>query len=220
MDFDSQIDAAGCKLNAFRPGTVDVIVEGNQYTIDRFFLERDSPVLRELFAELREGDPVYALSGATKAELEHLLWVYYKTSIARDPWAPITVWKDILKLADMWKMEQIKDHALGHLRRGKMDAMEKIKHCEREDVPTYEAKEAYMELCTRTEPLTAADFQVLGMDIGLRIMQIRERILASRVPQAGIKPQSEGEIVDDVIGRAPPPTVLASEMGAEFDLYC
>ncbi|KAJ7651368.1 hypothetical protein FB45DRAFT_859923 [Roridomyces roridus] len=198
MEFD--LDAAGCKLDAFRSGSrfVDVIVEGNPYKIDRFFLERDSHVLKEMFSS---ETTAHTLSGVTKAELEHLLWIYYNPRLD-DYWAPISVWRDALKLADMWEMTQIRYLALSHLKRAKMDIIDRIKLCEREDVVTCEARDAYLAICTREQPLTPTEFQALGMDSVLRIMQIRERIMASRGSQSGNQPAAES-IIDDVIGVFP-----------------
>lgn len=91
-NFDLQ--AAGCSLDSFDSATVNLIVgslgilissgteqiqvEGNQYTVPRFFLIRDSPVLCEMFSTptdtVREA---WTLAGVTREELEHLLWVYY-----------------------------------------------------------------------------------------------------------------------------------------------
>ncbi|KAJ7174668.1 hypothetical protein C8R46DRAFT_1081547 [Mycena filopes] len=70
-------------LDSFDASTVDLIVEGNKYTVHRFFLDRDSPVLREMFKSppaTEGGAPSWTLSGVTKIEFEHLLWMYY------NPW--------------------------------------------------------------------------------------------------------------------------------------
>jgi hypothetical protein len=67
-------------LWVFTPSGVDESqVEGQQYTIHRLFLVRDSPVLREMFSRAVDtsGEPVYTLAGVTKDEFEHLLWLYY-----------------------------------------------------------------------------------------------------------------------------------------------
>ncbi|KAJ7506944.1 hypothetical protein B0H11DRAFT_1969596 [Mycena galericulata] len=202
MNFD--LKAAGCSLDSFDAGTVNLIVEGKEYKVNRFFLNRDSPVLREMFSSpVDTTEPAWTLSGVTKEELEHLLWIYYNPSIEHY-WAPTAVWRDILKLADMWQMTGIKYIALNHLSRAKFDPIEKIKLCERDDVGRYQAREAYIQVCTREEPLTSTEFQALGMDPVLRIMQIRERILANRHSREGQETLSEEDIVDDTIGRWPP----------------
>ncbi|KAJ7174679.1 hypothetical protein C8R46DRAFT_1252584 [Mycena filopes] len=121
-----------------------------------------------------------------------LLDEYYRS-------APAAVWRDALKLADMWKMDRVKTMAIRKLLDTKLKTVERITLCERDDVERWLARAAYLKICTRTEPLTSAEFQALGMDLGLRIVQIRERIIASRNGEG----QSEGDIVDDVIGREP-----------------
>jgi len=205
MGFDLDIKAAGCSLDSFDVGTVNLIVEGKQYRVNSFFLNRDSPVLREMFLAPREPsdtEPAWTLSGVTKEELEHLLWLYYNSSI-EEYWAPSTVWHDILKLADMWQMTGIKYIALDHLRGAKFDPIEKIKHCERNSIGRYEARDAYIWVCTREESLTPTEFQTLGMDLVLLIMQIRERIIANRRPAKGEETAREKDIVDAMIGMAP-----------------
>ncbi|KAJ7433219.1 hypothetical protein FB451DRAFT_1110935 [Mycena latifolia] len=213
MGFDLNIKAAGCSLDSFHVGYVNLIVEGKQYRVNSFFLYRDSPVLREMFLAPRDDsdtEPSWTLSGVTKEELEHLLWLYYNSSI-EGYWAPSAVWHDILKLADMWQMSRTKSIALNHLRGAKFDPIEKIKHCERDDVGRYQAREAYIQVCTREESLTATEFQALGMDLVLQIMQIRERILIYRRATGELRePLScEEDIVDDMIGREPPSPLIS-----------
>ncbi|KAF7342187.1 BTB domain-containing protein [Mycena venus] len=193
-------------LDSFDATNIRVIVEGNQYTIHRFFLSRDSPVLREMFSaplEVAQEDATYTLSGVTKEEFEHLLWVYYNPSI--DYYlAPIAVWRDILKLAEMWKMTRVGHIAQKHLRSAPLDPIEKIKLCERD---RYEAREAYIQVCTRKEGLSVTEFQALGMDLVLLIMQIRERIIANR---QGPEVADEAAIVEDMIGRPSPQILVAT----------
>ncbi|KAJ7666661.1 hypothetical protein DFH06DRAFT_1040145 [Mycena polygramma] len=189
-----------CSLNSFDSANINVVVEGNQYTIHRFFLARDSPVLREKFSTpVGNKNAAYTLEGITKEELEHLLWVYYNPLIEHYL-APIAVWRDALKLADMWKMDRIKEIALGHLLSAELDPIERIQLCEHDGVNRYNAKDAYIKICTREESLTPAEFQALGMDVVLLVMQIRERILASRRDQPEANEVNIGNIVDNAIG--------------------
>ncbi|KAJ7664390.1 hypothetical protein DFH06DRAFT_1187639 [Mycena polygramma] len=188
-----------CSLNSFDSTNINVVVEGNQYTIHRFFLARDSPMLCEKFSTpVGNGNAAYTLEGITKEELEHLLWVYYNPQIEHYL-APIAVWRDALKLADMWKMDRIKHIALRHLLRAELDLIEKIQLCEHDGlgVGRYDARDAYIKICTREESLTPAEFQALGMELVLLVMQIRERILASRRDQPEV---NIGNIVDNAIG--------------------
>lgn len=98
----------------------------------------------------------------------------------------------------MWQMYRIQCLARGHILRYKnLDPIEEIKLCE--DC-RYDAKDAYIKVCTREEALTSTEFQVLGMDLVLLIMQIRERIIANR---RGSESAREEDIVVDMIGREP-----------------
>ncbi|KAJ7721604.1 hypothetical protein B0H16DRAFT_1896401 [Mycena metata] len=185
-------------------GTVTVIVEGQEYKVHSYFLCRDSPVLREMFQSPVETlQPRWPLDNVTKSEFEHLLWIYYNPLLDYYS-APLDTWRDVLKLADMWKMKRATDLALGKLMRpGRLNSKELIALCERDDLKNYRwrAREAYIEICTRAEPLTPEEFQAFGMDAVLLIMQIRERIVANRHSTDLEKPREE-DIVDDVIGRA------------------
>jgi hypothetical protein len=115
----------------------------------------------------------------------------------------MATWRDILKLAEMWKMTQIQNLAINHLLSATpLGPIERIMLCERDGWCTrYDAKAAYVEVCAREEPLTAAEFQVLSMDVVLLIMQMRERILVNR-HQPGTEKRDE-DIVEDIIGPAP-----------------
>ncbi|KAJ7861716.1 hypothetical protein B0H14DRAFT_2741694 [Mycena olivaceomarginata] len=155
-----------CSLDSFDSANVNLIVEGTKYKIHRFFLSRDSPVLREMFSKPKEQgagrEPEWTLSDVTKSELEHLLWVYYNPSINSHS-ANIAVWRDLCE------------------------------DCR------YNAKDAYIKVCTREEALTSTDFQVLGIDLVLLIMQIRERIIGNRRESE----RTEEDIVVDMIGIEP-----------------
>ncbi|KAJ7166115.1 hypothetical protein C8R46DRAFT_1097114 [Mycena filopes] len=190
-------------LDSFDASTVDLIVEGNKYTVHRFFLDRDSPVLREMFKSPPVTEGGWTLSSVTKIEFEHLLWMYYNP-VLDYYFAPRAVWRDVLRLADMWKMDRLKRIALHKLLAKRLKSIERIALCERDDAGRWMAKAAYIEICTRTEPLTSAEFQALGMDTVLLIMQIRERIIASRSGEEQGAPGAVGAIVDDIIGTAPP----------------
>ncbi|KAJ7301898.1 hypothetical protein DFH08DRAFT_978329 [Mycena albidolilacea] len=191
-----------CSLDSFDSTNVNLIVEGTKYKIHRFFLSRDSPVLREMFSKPKEQaagrEPEWTLSDVTKSELEHLLWVYYNPSInSYSANLNIAVWRDVLKLADMWQMYRIQRIARGHiLGYQNLDPIEKIKLCE--DC-RYDAKDAYIKVCTREEASTSTEFQVLGIDLVLLIMQIRERIIGNRRESE----RTEEDIVVDIIGREP-----------------
>ncbi|KAF7366278.1 BTB domain-containing protein [Mycena sanguinolenta] len=78
MTFASE---SGFSLDSLNSAIVNLSVEGTQYRVDRFFLDRDSPVLREMFSRPMEiavdEEPVWILSDVTKEEFENLLWIYY-----------------------------------------------------------------------------------------------------------------------------------------------
>ncbi|KAJ7713554.1 hypothetical protein B0H16DRAFT_542135, partial [Mycena metata] len=185
---------------------VTLVVEGQKYRVDSYLLCRDSSVLREMFHSPFEGpgEPDYSLENVTKSELEHLLWVYYNP-LLNEYSAPVDTWRDVLKLADMWKMTRAKDFALDKLMRQRgLSPNEWIVLFERDDLKgsRWRAKKAYLEVCTRVEPLTPAEVHAFGTDAVLLIRQIRERIAANRHSPDAEK-VSEGHIVDDVIGMAP-----------------
>jgi hypothetical protein len=116
-------------------------------------------------------------------------------------------------------MVAIKNMALSHLQRARLNPIEKIKLCEREDLERYESRKAYIQVCTREESLSAAEFQGLGMDSVLLIMQIRERIIANRRLDKQEMLSEEG-IVDDVIGRHPPYSVMPCVDDGTYDTHC
>ncbi|KAJ7253897.1 hypothetical protein C8J57DRAFT_1722280 [Mycena rebaudengoi] len=140
-----------------------------------------------MFTAAQEVSPLepYTLQGVTKGELENLLWVYYNHDL-ESYYAPIIV-----------------TLALNHLGRAELDAIEKIKFCERDDLGRWQARDAYIEICTREWPLTSAEFQALGMDIVLLIMQIRERIIANRRAEARLR-----AAVRTDVGREARPCIL------------
>jgi hypothetical protein len=119
----------------------------------------------------------------------------------------------------MWQMTRIKYIALSHLRGAKFDPIEKIKDYERDHVARYMARDAYLQVCTREESLTPAEFQALGMDLVLLIMQIRERIIANRQPAEGKEKSRDEDIVDAMIGMEPP-SMLSGRYNDSDGTYC
>ncbi|KAJ7095539.1 hypothetical protein C8R44DRAFT_644958 [Mycena epipterygia] len=175
------------------------------YTVHRYFLCRDSPILKAMFERPRvagSDPPTYDLSDqVNNEELEHLLWIYYNPEINVYE-APPDTWRNILRLADMWQMARIKTIALEKLMQAELPTIERIMLCERHNLTRDRtALGAYLEVCTREAPLTAAEFQTLGINVVLKIVAARERIIANRAASERVP---EEDIVADAMGLRDP----------------
>ncbi|KAJ6489422.1 hypothetical protein DFH09DRAFT_948141, partial [Mycena vulgaris] len=169
--------------------------------VHRHFLCRDSPILNDMVQRTASGtNSVLTLDNVTKEEFQHLLWMYYKPheiETETDDEVPPVVWRDILKLADLWQMTRIKDIAVESWMKTELDPAVRITLCERPDVERSRARDAYMKICTREAPLTAGEMKILGTDLFLRIMETRERIIALR--QVPTQPGAVEEMVEDAL---------------------
>ncbi|KAJ7200921.1 hypothetical protein B0H12DRAFT_541176 [Mycena haematopus] len=153
------------------------------FRVHQYFLHRDSPVLRDMMPlEIAPNgpEPIFHLDGVRSKDFEQLLWLYYNPAVTAYD-APKNTWRAILKLADLWEMENIKKIALDNLlKSGDLDPLERIMLCERGDLSRDQATEAYINVCTREAPLTMAELKTLSTEVILIITSAREQIIALR----------------------------------------
>ncbi|KAJ6617103.1 hypothetical protein B0H10DRAFT_2034744 [Mycena sp. CBHHK59/15] len=163
-------------------GMIMFQAENVLFRVHEYFLHRDSPVLRDMMPiEISPTgpEPIFHLDGVRSKDFELLLWLYYNPAVTVYD-APPDTWRSILKLADRWEMDKIKNIALGNLMKADLDPVERIMLCEREDLSRDLATEAYISVCTREAPLTLDELQMLSAEVTMIITSVREQIIALR----------------------------------------
>jgi len=83
-------------------------------------------------------------------------------------------WLDILKVSYFWKMDKLGKFAVGQLSKIQIEGVEKLKLAKRYDIRDKEWKlTAIRELIKTDIDLSEADVQEIGVDVVLRICQLR-----------------------------------------------
>ncbi|CAK5281911.1 unnamed protein product [Mycena citricolor] len=127
--------------------------------------------------ERPEGEVVenpIVLEGICTVDFDRLLSVFYPADFATRDCASVEEWTSILSLSTRWEFTSIRELAIQHLGPS-TSAVERIALGRRFDVGPWLVP-AYTELCERMDPLTLTEGQLLGVDIIIRIQQVRHSI--------------------------------------------
>jgi hypothetical protein len=83
-------------------------------------------------------------------------------------------WLSILMSAHRWQMRSVRAAAITALGNQKLDPFVRIQTCIRYDIGLAWAKDALVEVCTRTEPVTREESKMFDMDTMVLISRVRE----------------------------------------------
>jgi len=172
----------------FPDGNLILKVEDALFRVHRFFLERDSAVFRDLALVppepgsepegLTDARPI-ALDLITVADFEALLWfVYNPTYVEYD--APMATWLSILHLSDLWDIVPIRKAAIDAALKITGHSVEKIYIAHRYGVDLQRVFGSYMDLIQREGAVTKDEGRMLDIDVGCKVIQLRELFLDKR----------------------------------------
>jgi hypothetical protein len=104
--------------------------------------------------------------------------VLIKLSLNRsyvDHTASVEKWAAIISLADKWQFERMGDVALkAYAALPKVPPMDKIALYQGYDIPKEYLFDPYWQICTRKQPLSLEEAQVVGLETSILITQTRE----------------------------------------------
>ncbi|KAG9318075.1 hypothetical protein JVU11DRAFT_140 [Chiua virens] len=176
----------------FYTETVTFLVENCLFKVRESQFEAESIVFRDMLQFLlptgegdeeggkRDDNPVH-LMGIKKNEFEQLLNVLLHRTYGKCQKVPsdigIVQWTSILKLANIWRFDDIREVALDNLK-CRMSLAEQVAlgaaynlNFESWSLP------AIHELVRRQEPITFEEGQRMGLDITLKLAYVRERVI-------------------------------------------
>jgi len=183
----------------------DVIirVESTLYKVPRHILSEHSHVFRDMFvlpsgdqpAEGFSDDDPIVLQGVTSYDFRQLLRVLYARAIVPSA-SPVSVtnpagsqlslarqeWSAVLKLSHQWEMSTIHQFAIEKMSSLAMDPVDKLALALKYNINVW-IKPALNDLAKRSRPMTKRDVDLLGLDVVLRIAEVRESIV--RCPTTG-----------------------------------
>jgi hypothetical protein len=88
-------------------------------------------------------------------------------------------WTSVLHLSTRWEFDSVRRIAIRELERYPLSPIDKIRLSREFDIATPWTLKAYTELCERPEALSVQEALSLGLQVTVRISQIRERLRRS-----------------------------------------
>ncbi|KAI8978253.1 hypothetical protein BD414DRAFT_421962 [Trametes punicea] len=172
----------------FEDGNLVILVENTLFRLFRSTFTRHSVVFRDLFSlptgqdgmdvEGHNDDNPLHFSGISATDFERLLWVLYPSNYGFYRATSVDEWRSILSLATLWEFTDVRALAIRSLQVLNMSPVERIVLAQEFDIDGRWTLSAYIALCERPEPLSLAEASQLGLDISIRIAQLREQLRA------------------------------------------
>ncbi|KZT07596.1 uncharacterized protein LAESUDRAFT_724556 [Laetiporus sulphureus 93-53] len=182
--------------------------EDHLFKVHRYFLERDSEVLRRILC-LSPGkngqdgmaeETAILLPDVTPVETECLLSFLYFGMYERD--VPLVDWQALLSISSKFKFQKIRERAINEIttHHPPLDPVERLALAAKHDVPQW-LKSAYVELCQRTRALSPLEAKRLGLETAMRLAGAREAVLQRRLERldvmetAGVLPTEDISLI-------------------------
>ena len=118
-----------------------------------------------------------------RVRCRRLLTINRKYSIYE---APLETWLSILKLANRWTFESVKELSVRELEKIEIEPVEKIAIYHDNIISRLYLIPSYIAVCKRDKPLTFSEGMKLGMETVLRVAEARER-LRLQASESGIR---------------------------------
>jgi len=172
-----------------------VLVENHLYRIHSYFFERESLFFRQKVnnannngdTELGSTDSnAYTLEDVKSEDFARFLWVFYNPKYSVYD-APLETWLSILKLANRWTFDNVKELSVRELEKiDTIEAVEKISIYHDNNISRLYLIPSYIAVCKRDKPLSFTEGMKLGMETVLRVAEARER-LRLQASESGIR---------------------------------
>jgi len=164
-------------------GDVVFQVENQLFRVHRYFFVRESDYFRDMLCmQSSTGTELEGHSDARPIELPEVtaidfarfVWVFYDQKYQHD--ASIEEWASILHLAHKWSFAEVKQLAIRKLEALDVMPVDKAVWAFHYDVGRDWLATAYAALGARATPLTKAEGVRLGLDVVLKLAEVREKI--------------------------------------------
>ncbi|KAG8919853.1 hypothetical protein FRC02_001337 [Tulasnella sp. 418] len=190
----------------YSPGLVVIQIEDILYRVDIKILKHFQ-VFRDMFEHASEFNPdktegqldenPIKLDGATPFQFESLLKLFDFSSVFNGSDEPAYEhWAAILHLATMWDNHEFRERAIQEIERLKPEPAKFIHLSQKYDVPKW-MEPACIELCKKTEPITADEVSLIGVPLLLELCPIRERLAALSNAIVQCRPCGIGQYLSD-----------------------
>ncbi|KAF7795712.1 hypothetical protein EIP86_006877 [Pleurotus ostreatoroseus] len=158
-------------------------VEGCLFRVHRSLLDEDSVYFRNVFARNaskgQSDDLPVLLWRVSRSSFETLLrYLYF--GIHDDNSYSQSDWIDLLAAATDFSLPKIRAYTISKLGLLSLDAVDRIQLATKYDVPEW-LMMAYVELCSRDDPLHESEALALGAQLTAKVGEVRERMLRDTI---------------------------------------
>ncbi|KAL1753375.1 hypothetical protein FB107DRAFT_276811 [Schizophyllum commune] len=165
---------------------LEELIEDKSFRLHSYHLKRASKVFADMYLLPKPIDTdapeerAIALD-VKAADFANLIWFFYGSPYEWTPTVPYpsisqAKWESVLRLADMFEMEDVAQVATYALDRcGALSDMRKIALCVRHQIPREWALEALKNVCSRDEVISVEEAKGMGVVMMALVAQARER---------------------------------------------
>ncbi|KAJ3739171.1 hypothetical protein DFH05DRAFT_1453874 [Lentinula detonsa] len=159
------------------------LVEGTLFRFPINLLAKESEVFRDMMeipapaqAEgLTDENPI-RLDGVLHDDFVKLLTILAPPFKEPVPTLSFSEWTSVLKLADMWCMDVVKEHAIATMNRiSKVDPLDKVVVARKYGVDSWLVP-SFNALLRRSKPWDEQDVERLGLSTVLKLVELRDRL--------------------------------------------
>ncbi|KAI5831210.1 hypothetical protein K523DRAFT_350933 [Schizophyllum commune Tattone D] len=162
------------------------LVEGKSYRLHSYHLKRASKIFSDMYLLPKSTRAKKHVEGATPLDVKaedfmNLIWYFYEspyewTPTVPDPSISQARWESVLRLADLFDMEEAAQVATYALDRcNALGDVRKIALCVRHNIRLEWALEALKNVCGREQGLSVAEAREVGADMIALLALARER---------------------------------------------
>ncbi|KAF9228487.1 hypothetical protein BS17DRAFT_813405 [Gyrodon lividus] len=185
-----------------RGGDITVLVENHLYRIHSYFFDRESLFFRQKFNGSHEevgstDNNAYTLEDVKSEDFARFLWVFYNPKYSLYE-APLETWLSILKLANRWGFDNIKELSVRELQKLEIEPIEKIAIYHDHNISRLYLIPSYVAVCKRDQRLSFTEGMKLGMETVLRIADARERV-RQHASESGIRTPTFEDFEDSAV---------------------
>ncbi|EKM59092.1 uncharacterized protein PHACADRAFT_249288, partial [Phanerochaete carnosa HHB-10118-sp] len=163
----------------FDDGSTVVLVGGFRYRLHRYLFSRDSPHFASIFARCVPSESI-DLADKKSSDFDAFLSVLYSTCHRLPDITTVDEWSAVLRLATEWSFDGIRNLAIERLE-PIASPIEKIVLSHSHSIASW-LPAAYISLCQRPHPLTAAEIRAIEAEDVEVVMSVRETILRAGLP--------------------------------------
>ncbi|EKM59091.1 uncharacterized protein PHACADRAFT_65989, partial [Phanerochaete carnosa HHB-10118-sp] len=147
---------------------------GFKYRLHQYLFSRESPHFASIFAHCVPFEPL-DLADKKSSDFDAFLSVLYSTCYRMPDITSVDEWSAVLRLATEWSFDSIRSLAIERLE-PIASPVEKIVLSHSHMIPSW-LSAAYVSLCQRSHPLTAAEIRAIEAEDVEVVMSVRETML-------------------------------------------